>query len=137
MEHLTAEIHALEMRLLEPAVRASSEALAALLAPEFIEFGSSGRVYDRRQVIAALAEEQSSDAPPIARAIEDFAVRLLADNVVLATYRVARTMPGASYPEHVLRSSIWRHSAGHWQMSFHQGTRQVVQGTNDKSSSPA
>jgi hypothetical protein len=134
MDALTAELHALELRLLEPAVRASPEALAALLAPEFIEFGSSGGAYDRAQVIAALGEEQAAGASQVVRTIDDFAVRQLAEHVALVTYRVVRMMPGAKQAEHVLRSSIWRRSNGRWQMSFHQGTRQVVQGVPDKSS---
>jgi hypothetical protein len=133
MDALTAELHALELRLLEPAVRASPEVLATLLAPEFVEFGSSGGAYDRAQVIAALSEEQSADEAPIVRTVDNFAVRLLAEHVALATYRVVRRRSGAKQAEHVLRSSIWRHSNGRWQMSFHQGTRQVVHDLPDKS----
>jgi hypothetical protein len=123
MAPLTAEIHALEMRLLEPLVRASPDKLAELLAADFVEFGSSGRAYDRTQIIAALSVEQGAPGPPLERTITDFAVRLLADNVALATYRVARRKPGAAAAEHVMRSSIWRRNGGRWQMAFHQGTR--------------
>jgi hypothetical protein len=118
---LTALIHALEMRLMQPEIRASGDALAELLAPDFVEFGSAGRAYDRPQILTALHDERSAPAPE--RTITDFAVRLLADDVALATYRVVRRMPGAADPEHFLRSSIWRRNNGRWQMTFHQGTR--------------
>jgi hypothetical protein len=123
MEALTAHIHGLEMRLLEPAVRASAAALADLLAPDFIEFGSSGHAYDRPAIIAALHTEQSAPAPQVERTISDFAVRRLADDVALATYRVARRAPEVPHEECFLRSSIWRRSNERWQMIFHQGTR--------------
>jgi len=74
---LTALIHALEMRLLQPEVRASGEALGELLAPDFVEFGSSGRAYDLPQILAALHDERSAPVPE--RTISDFAVRLLAE----------------------------------------------------------
>jgi hypothetical protein len=45
---VTREIRTRELRLLDPAVRANPVALAELLANEFLEFGSSGRVSTRR-----------------------------------------------------------------------------------------
>lgn len=121
MDPRTAEhLRALELRLLEPEVRASAAALVELLAPDFIEFGSSGRRYDRPAIIAALRGERSS--PPVERTIADLAVRSLAEDVALVTYRVARRA-GDARSEVFLRSSIWRRSEGRWQMVFHQGTR--------------
>ena len=46
----------MEQELLTPEVRASPDTLDALLADEFIEFGSSGMSYDKRAIIAALAD---------------------------------------------------------------------------------
>jgi hypothetical protein len=49
----------LEERLLRPDVRSSAEQLDKLLADEFIEFGSSGRVFNKEQIIGTLAYEQA------------------------------------------------------------------------------
>ena len=49
-----AALRALEEELLEPAVRRSADRVGRLLADEFIEIGSAGHVYDKRQTIDAL-----------------------------------------------------------------------------------
>ena len=45
-------LRTLELRLLQPGE--SAKDIGDLLAAEFVEFGSSGRVYDKRQVIESL-----------------------------------------------------------------------------------
>jgi len=47
---IEAQIRFLEERLLQPDVRKIAEDVAALLAAEFIEFGSSGHIFDREQL---------------------------------------------------------------------------------------
>ena len=59
-----------------------------LLADEFIEFGSSGRVYDKRQIIAALQQEMLDPTTRIS--LVDFVARRLAPEVFLVTYRTIR-----------------------------------------------
>jgi hypothetical protein len=44
----------LEEQLLKPEVRTSRDRVGYLLADDFIEFGSSGRIFDKRGVIEAL-----------------------------------------------------------------------------------
>jgi hypothetical protein len=110
-------VRELEERLLQPDVRSSPRAVADLIADEFVEFGSSGRVFDKPQIIAALRGE-----PPVHRSLSEFKSSVLAPGVVLVTYRIAgQASPGGS-PQHVLRSSIWKLIDGRWQMVFHQGT---------------
>ena len=104
--------------MLQPEVRASREKLAALLADDFVEFGSSGKVFDKRKVIAALTREPS--AKP---SLSKFAVKMLADNIALVTYRATRSAAPSRRPVQSLRCSIWRLRDGDWQMVFHQGTR--------------
>jgi hypothetical protein len=104
-------IRDLEERLLRPEVRASAAALEALLADDFVEFGSSGTVYDKHSIIAALLREELDGEPCTMR---DFAARRLAPGVVLVTYRITESR--------TLRSSIWRAVDERWQMVFHQGT---------------
>src|SRR5215208_4709918 len=114
---LENEIRALEERLLQPDVRKSPDELDRLLAEGFMEFGSSGRAYDKPAVIEGLAAEPESE---VRFSLEDFRVKRLAANVVLATYRLAGTTPPRSGS---LRSSIWIRRNGVWRLTFHQGTR--------------
>ncbi len=107
----------LEERLLQPDVRKAAEEVAELLAEEFIEFGSSGRIFHREQIIEGLQSE-----PTRQRSLTNFRTSTLAPDVVLATYRVIRHGPTEEPPEHSLRSSIWKLIDGRWRMLFHQGT---------------
>ena len=102
----------LETSLHRRSVRNSPAAVSALLDEEFVEFGKSGRAYDRRLIIEALRGDDSEFVPEV----RDFRVRLLSAEVVLVTYRSGRGDVFA------LRCSIWRLSAGTWRMTFHQGT---------------
>jgi hypothetical protein len=109
------EIRELEMRLLDPAVRRSPERLEDLLADEFVELGSSGRTYDKRGIIASLAQES-----PVEVSIRDFRVCELGPAVALATYRARAERAGEVLFSH--RSSIWVRRRGRWRIRFHQGT---------------
>lgn len=102
----------LEERLLQPSVRATADQVAMLLADEFVEFGSSGGVYDKQQVVVALQQEQGQGGK---LTVTDFSARTLAPDVVLLTYRITETR--------TLRSSIWKQMNGQWRMVFHQGTK--------------
>jgi hypothetical protein len=106
----------LEEELLKPEVRRSADRLSHLLADEFIEFGSSGCVYDKRRIIEALKQEPSDAKDHIS--LVDFTVRRLAQDVMLVTYRTTIRNRAVSR----LRSSIWKLIEGRWQMIFHQGT---------------
>ncbi|WP_445681821.1 nuclear transport factor 2 family protein [Radicibacter daui] len=114
-----AEIRALEEALHKPEVRCSREVLEALLAEGFVEFGASGAVYDRAQIIELLLHEGSEAEEPLS--IENYALTTISNDAVLLTYRSHRKRPDGSQ-RHVLRSSIWTRAAGRWQMLFHQGT---------------
>ena len=111
---LKAELLALEERLLDPAVRAVPAEVRRMLAPEFVEFGASGRVFDRDAILAALA----SESPRAPRQARGFKARLLAPGAALTTWRVTRG-DGVE----TLRSSVWQQQpSGEWLMVFHQGT---------------
>ena len=81
----------LELLLMDPAVRRDRERVAALLNEDFMEFGSSGRVWTREETLELLATETYT--PPD---VEDFGVRLLGRRVVLVTYRRCGRMRRAS-----------------------------------------
>ena len=102
-----------EKQLLDPEVRRQPELVRALLHPDFIEFGASGRIWDTDSIVGALASEQI----PNEITATDFQATLLAPDVVLLNFRtdnVGRTC---------LRSSIWpRSDSDRWLLRFHQGT---------------
>lgn len=117
-----ATIKRLELRLQLPSVRSSRKDLDRLLADEFVEFGASGKICDKRQAIQALTADPRAQVPrhPALRAVKAI---WLADDVVLLTFRSTQTQAGTSERFHANRSSIWRRNNGRWQMLFHQGTR--------------
>lgn len=109
----------LEERLFQPSVRSSPDEVSRLIADDFVEFGSSGRAYDKGQIVALLAEEQPQAL--IQPTIHEFKVRMLAEGVALITYRSMRAAPNSSVSQY-RRSSVWKIVEGRWQMVFHQGT---------------
>lgn len=109
----------LEASLLRPEIRANKDIVSKLLAEGFVEFGNSGRIYDRNQVIDGLVQDIS--APPVERTAYDFSVRRISEMAVLVTYRVTRRMPDGEEFQ-TLRSSIWQLIGDQWQIVFHQGT---------------
>ncbi|MBN1778759.1 MAG: DUF4440 domain-containing protein [Candidatus Buchananbacteria bacterium] len=115
-QKLKEKIFELETDLLRPETRKSAERLNELLVDNFIEFGSSGKIYDKKNIIERLP---SSISPKYK--ISDFQIRELADDVILATYKTNKQEED-SEKNLSLRSSIWKKNQGQWQMEFHQGT---------------
>lgn len=113
MQSLQEHLLSLEQKLIHPQIRKSLDELNALLADDFIEFGSSGGVVNKLTAIEGMLAES-----PLSAIISDFEIRDLAPNVVLATYRSCRL----SDMRYALRSSIWNQNGGKWQICFHQGT---------------
>ena len=112
-----ALIRQFEERLLHRNAETPRDDIASLLADDFVEFGSSGRVWGKADVV--------DDPPPktqIQKSISDFRARKVSPDVVLVTYRVARRADSDADASHTLRSSIWKMIDGRWQMIFHQGT---------------
>ncbi|MDK4711816.1 DUF4440 domain-containing protein [Rhizobium sp. CNPSo 4039] len=126
-QHELEEIRLLEQKLHLPQTRQSPAIVAELLAEGFLEFGSSGTVYDDRdELISLLAAEKSEEgAPPIIS--RDYAFRPISPDAVLVTYRSIREARENDQERHTLRSSIWQRIDGRWQMIFHQGTPTVSQ----------
>ncbi|HWE87736.1 MAG TPA: nuclear transport factor 2 family protein [Terracidiphilus sp.] len=118
-EKMTAQLRRLEESLLDPAVRRDEERLRLMLTDDFLEFGSSGRVWTRKTIIELLATEKNFFPP----AIEDFECSLISDKVALVTYRTLRSDSKTGEHLESLRCSIWTRQDGEWRMRFHQGTR--------------
>jgi len=116
-DELQAHLYELEERLTRTTEPDSAAVFDELLANDFVEFGRSGRVYNKRRVLEELPAQ-----PPARIAIADFHVRQLADDLALVTYRTHVEGAAANEARHAVRSSIWRRSGSAWQMIFHQGT---------------
>lgn len=110
---------ALETALHKKHIRNSPSAVSELLADEFIEFGSSGRIFNKSTIIDVLKTEVVDQQV----SVEDFAVQELAATVVLVKYTAAKPSGHQETTIRTLRSSIWQLIDERWQMIFHQGTR--------------
>jgi hypothetical protein len=116
-EELAGHLFGLEKSLLETSTRADATTLASLLAEDFREVGSSGRIYNRQQIIDELAKES-----PRHITLSHPVCQNLAEDVALLTYRSSHIGP-LQTAVHALRSSLWILRDGRWQMLSHQGTR--------------
>ncbi len=119
-DEVVKQLQLLEETLLDPAVRRDPARVGALLAEDFVEFGSSGRIWTRGAILDLLEHEEGYAEAPLVR---EFACRPLALGVVLATYRAVRLDGGTGRSGETLRSSIWSKESAGWKMRFHQGTR--------------
>ena len=112
------QLKSLEENLVNPAIRRDPTLVAPHLADDFIEFGASGRVFDK----ASILEDLKNEAPRPASLLTDFAIRELSPTIILATYRATRFNANGEPISQSRRSSIWTHVDGQWQITFHQGT---------------
>jgi hypothetical protein len=111
LERLERELHQLE-------TRRNVSRLEELLHPDFVEFGRSGRIFSRNDVLAEFSEITAYPAVVVTH----FRVDAVSECVALATYISAHVGPTEGRHRHSLRSSLWVHGTRGWQMRFHQGT---------------
>jgi hypothetical protein len=109
-----------EERLLNASGQDCEEIVRALLAEDFVEFASSGRVFNREQIVDAMRRTSRPDSTP--RSLLDFKAVKLGADVALVTYRALRYEGREKREIRSLRSSIWKRDGGAWKMYFHQGT---------------
>jgi hypothetical protein len=115
--NLEGELRPLEECHLRAGIRSSAAAIGALLADEFVEFGSSGRILDRAATIELLSKH-----PALRFRIDAFVAHPLALGAALTTYRLSEWSVSESQARVTLRSSVWVHRDGRWLLVFHQGT---------------
>lgn len=113
----------LETELLGSTTRRDEARLRALLHPDFVEIGRSGRRFEREEVVGALLAEGVREAP----AASEWCFVELGGALVLVTYRLDRgrgagggdcAADGASR-----HASVWDTSADPPVLRYHQGTR--------------
>lgn len=106
----------LEASLLTNAVRKDRACVEELLADEFREFGRSGTVYTKAEILTFLQEEEE-----VFVTMEEFACEIVAEGLALVTYRSERAESSGETLA-ALRGSLWVWRGERWQMMFHQGT---------------
>ena len=110
------ELKSLEETLLRSEVRRSRVKMDALLADDFIEYGRSGRAYDKAAIL------ETADKPFDGQlSLHGFSAKALAPSVVLVNYSSLLRYPDGN-ESHSLRSSIWSRTEKGWKLVFHQGT---------------
>jgi len=89
-----------------------------IFAPDFFEFGRSGRTYTREQLVRTTSVPINAKIP-----LANFRVQALDGNNALVTY-----VSEVQYEllEKANRSSIWSRAGESWQLRFHQGTPIIV-----------
>lgn len=108
---MDTSIQKLELSLLKTEIRCSKEKLETLIAEDFVEFGSSGCRYLKKDILDALPHEKFE-----VEEVTDFKEVALGMEAVLLTYTI--TING----QRSFRSSIWKLNTDQWQLIFHQGT---------------
>ncbi|MEZ5937231.1 MAG: nuclear transport factor 2 family protein [Hyphomonadaceae bacterium] len=111
-----ARLRALEETLWRAETRFDRAYCETVFADDFFEFGRSGRIWSRAELIAA-------DPLPIDCVLPfpEFRARMLADRLAQVTYvSIVRNADGGE--DVANRSSLWRWEKGRWRICFSQGT---------------
>ena len=110
-----ADLQALEESLWRAGTRYDRVYAEQIFAPDFHEFGRSGRSYGFAEAVAMTGDVIDCELP-----LPAFEVAMLSDDVALATYRSRVRHDGVLQVSN--RSSLWVRYDGRWQLRFHQGT---------------
>lgn len=106
------EIKALELEFMKPETRQDVVRLNEMISENFEEFGGSGRVYRKQDMLNLLPQQELASN----YVLSDFTFKQLCNNCILVKYRSSISGKNA------LRSSIWVNSNGCWQILHHQAT---------------
>jgi hypothetical protein len=114
---LKSHLEKLENELLLGETRRSAQRIGELLSPDFFEFSSLGKVYRYcpGDTFPAFPDD-------IRVQIENFHIKPLSDNCVLATYVCNKHDETNDIDSRSLRCSVWQKTGGAWKIVFHQGT---------------
>jgi hypothetical protein len=110
-----AELTRLEQAMWRAETRFDPAFQARHFAPDFVEFGQSGRIYDRAQALALPAQAIDCQLP-----LPHLAVRAIDVASALVTYDSVVRGPHGVACAH--RASLWTRGARGWALRFHQGT---------------
>jgi hypothetical protein len=112
---MNAELKDLEVSLWQSKTRFDRTYMEHVLAPDFFEFGRSGRRWTRDECLEVTGKVEINVKLPL----EAFNTHLIDDMTVLVTY-----ITEARYDtvERSNRSSLWSKTGEGWRLRFHQGT---------------
>jgi hypothetical protein len=118
-KELEEQLIAMEIDIVAAQKRRDFSAVEALLAEEFHEIGSSGRLFSKSEVLKAVQEVQIIDY-----SFEHFNLLPIDDRCVILTYiaTVRRSHQGQEHWNRAHRSSTWMQRNGSWLAVFHQAT---------------
>ncbi|UCZ52410.1 DUF4440 domain-containing protein [Bacillus shivajii] len=109
--NLKQHLKELEERHTNLEIRKSTDELNNILDDRFFEISSSGYMYNKKECL-------ESGVILTEMTLHNYEIYPLASDVVLSTYYIE----DKTRSRNTLRSSIWKHSDGRWQLYFHQGT---------------
>ena len=101
----------LEKKLLTVGEDCGRDCIESLLAADFREFGATGKVWSRDGMVRELTR-----IPARRHRISEVQCTTLTEDRALLHYRTVVN------GRESLRTSLWVHRDGRWQMQFHQGT---------------
>ena len=104
-----SQIFELEKALLSNEVRRNPHALNLLIADDFVEFGKSGKVWNKCDILASLPLEDQIDGE-----ILNFSVIFQTSSIACVEYKLSEG------GEISLRRSIWKFIDERWQIVFHR-----------------
>jgi hypothetical protein len=110
-----AELTRLEEAMWTAATRFDAAFQQERFAADFFEFGRSGRIYAREQLVRTEGKEIKARLP-----LDELRIRRLDEATAQVTYNSHVEYDGVV--EHARRSSIWTKTDRGWVMRFHQGT---------------
>jgi ribonuclease HI len=111
------EVLELERTLWDPRNRNDPHFVDRLLHPDYLEVGSTGRTWTRREILEPVGH--------FAAELTELAAAELVPGAVLVTYTsVVTELAGIDEVTEgpVKRSSLWLQSDGQWRLRYHQGT---------------
>lgn len=111
------EVIELERTLWDPRSRNDPDVVDRLLHPDYLEVGSTGRMWTRQEILEPVGDFTAE--------LTDFATAEIGPGVLLVTYTsVVHELSGIDEVTEgrVKRSSLWLHSDGQWRLRYHQGT---------------
>jgi hypothetical protein len=108
-----SQLKELEESLWLEETRFNNDYMQKLLAPDFFEFGRSGKIYSKKETLSHLPQKINAKLP-----LEKFKIHQVSKDVYLVTY-ISEVFTNKLRAN---RSSLWKFSDNTWQLMFHQGT---------------
>jgi ribosomal protein S18 acetylase RimI-like enzyme len=107
------DLQELELSLITNYEQNNEATLSRLLSDDFIEYGKSGQIHTKKDVIEQIKKENE----PRNIVVENLTSKKITDTVAQITYATVESS------SQVLRSSIWKKEYDGWQIVFHQATK--------------